>query len=258
MKLAWTADIIIFDLDKTLAESKTPLDPDMSALLCALLRVKKVAVISGAAFKQFKTQFLRPLTCPTEVFKNLFLLPTNGASLYEYKDNEWTPVYNSVLTDNEKKKIFSAFEKVFEKTNFQKPKEIYGMLVEDRDTQITFSGLGSDAPLALKEKWDPDHAKREALAKELRLELLDFSVSIGGTTSIDITGKGIDKAYGIKKLMSRLRYEPKQVFYVGDALFSGGNDASVLSLGIGSLSVEEGGVPETKKIIREILLKTIS
>ena len=257
MKPLETADIIIFDLDKTLAESKMPLDSDMSALLCALLRVKKVAVISGAAFKQFETQFLRPLTCPPEVFKNLFLLPTNGASLYEYKDDGWRSVYNEVLTDDEKKKIFSAFEKVFEKTNFQKPKEIYGTLIEDRDTQITFSGLGSEAPLALKEKWDPDHAKREVLARELRAELPDFSISIGGTTSIDITSKGIDKAYGIKKIMSRLRYEPKQIFYVGDALFPGGNDASVLSLGVGFASVKEGGVPETKQIIRGILVKTI-
>ena len=228
MKSKDTADIIVFDLDKTLSESKMPIDPDMSALLCALLRVKKVAVISGAAFTQFETQFLSRLTCPSDALKNLFLLPTNGASLYEYKDNAWVSIYRVAFTDVEKKKIFVALENTFKKTNFQKPKESHGQLVEDRDTQITFSGLGSEAPLALKEKWDPDHAKREVLARELRAELPDFSISIGGATSIDITRKGIDKAYGIKKLMNRLRYEPKQIFYVGDALFPGGNDASVI------------------------------
>ncbi|MBI2046306.1 MAG: HAD-IIB family hydrolase [Parcubacteria group bacterium] len=253
MKHEDTADIIIFDLDKTLTESKMPLDPDMSALLCALLRIKKVAVISGAAFTQFETQFLRGLTCPPEAFKNLFLLPTNGASLYEYKDNAWVSVYRVAFTDAEKKKIFEALEQAFKKTNFKKPEKVYGVLIEDRDTQITFSGLGSEAPLSLKEKWDPDHAKRIVLARELRAELPDFSISIGGATSIDITRKGIDKAYGIKKLMRRLRYEPKQVFYVGDALFHGGNDASVISLGVLYQSVEKEGIAETKDIIRQIL-----
>ncbi|MBI5004609.1 MAG: HAD-IIB family hydrolase [Candidatus Lloydbacteria bacterium] len=257
MKSKDAADIIIFDLDKTLSESKVPLDPDMSALLCALLRVKKVAVISGAAFKQFEAQFLRHLTCPPEILKNLFLLPTNGASLYEYKDG-WTRLYHFAFTDKEKKKIFDAFEKAFEKTNFQKPEKTYGTLIEDRDTQITFSGLGSDAPLSLKEPWDPDHAKRKALAAALAEELPDFSISIGGATSIDVTRKGVDKAYGIAELMSRFGYEPKRVFYVGDALFPGGNDASVISLGVKYQSVEKGGVGETKHIIREILSKKIS
>lgn len=258
MKHGETVDIVVFDLDKTLSESKTPLDSDMSALLCALLRVKKVAVISGAAFKQFETQFLRRLTCPPEAFKNLFLLPTNGASLYEYQNGEWTCVYRMEFTDAEKKKIFVALEMAFKKTNFKKPEKVYGALIEDRGTQITFSGLGSDAPLALKEKWDPDIAKRTILAEALQTELSDFAISIGGATSIDITRKGIDKAYGIRKLTSRLKYAPKQVFYVGDALFPGGNDASVLSLGIGYASVKEGGVAETKNVIRGILMKAVS
>lgn len=253
MKFAETADIIIFDLDKTLTESKMPLDPDMSALLCALLRRKKAAVISGAAFKQFEAQFLHYLSCPREVLENLFLLPTNGASLYEYKNESWACVYQMEFAVAEKKKIFIALELAFTKTNFKKPETVYGAQIEDRDTQITFSGLGSEAPLALKEKWDPDHAKRNVLAQALQAELPDFSISIGGATSIDITRKGIDKAYGITALMRRLKYLPKQVFYVGDALFPGGNDASVLSLGIGYASVEKGGIAETKDIIRAIL-----
>lgn len=257
MKSKDAADIIIFDLDKTLSESKMPLGSDMSALLCALLRVKKVAVISGAAFKQFEAQFLRHLTCPSEVLKNLFLLPTNGASLYEYK-NGWTRLYHWTFTGEEKKKIFNAFEKAFKKTNFQKPEKEYGALIEDRDTQVTFSGLGSDAPISLKEPWDPDHTKREALVSALAEELPDFSISIGGATSIDVTRKGVDKAYGIAELMRRFGYEPKQIFYVGDALFPGGNDSSVISLGVRYQSVEKGGVSETKHIIREILSKKIS
>ncbi|OGZ11876.1 MAG: hypothetical protein A3D67_00345 [Candidatus Lloydbacteria bacterium RIFCSPHIGHO2_02_FULL_51_22] len=245
------AKIVAFDLDQTLAESKMPLDTEMSGLLCALLAVKKVAVISGASFAQFQKQFLENLSCSAGALENLYLLPTNGASLYKYTGG-WVCVYEHNLTTEEKQKIFDAFEKVFAQTGFIKPEKIYGTLVEDRETQLTFSGLGSDAPLALKEGWDPRHEKRDVLAAALRKELPGFTVSIGGATSIDVTREGIDKAFGLTELLRTLGYMPKEAFYVGDALFPGGNDASVIPLGIPYKYVE-GGVKDTKAFLRAFL-----
>ena len=46
--------LIVFDLDGTLAASKSPLDAEMSSLLHDLLSVVKVAVISGGAWLQFE------------------------------------------------------------------------------------------------------------------------------------------------------------------------------------------------------------
>jgi hypothetical protein len=43
--------LIIFDLDGTLAESKSSLDGEMAALLGRLLEVVKVAIISGGAWE---------------------------------------------------------------------------------------------------------------------------------------------------------------------------------------------------------------
>jgi phosphomannomutase len=50
--------LIIFDLDGTLAESKSALDAEMAALLGRLLRVVKVAIISGGAWPQYEDQVL--------------------------------------------------------------------------------------------------------------------------------------------------------------------------------------------------------
>ena len=50
--------LIVFDLDGTLAESKSPLDTEMSSLLHDLLRIVKVAVISGGDWVQFEKQLL--------------------------------------------------------------------------------------------------------------------------------------------------------------------------------------------------------
>jgi len=48
--------LIVYDLDGTLAESKSALDAEMAGLLHDLLGVVKVAVISGGAWKQFEEQ----------------------------------------------------------------------------------------------------------------------------------------------------------------------------------------------------------
>jgi trehalose-6-phosphatase len=53
--------LIVFDLDGTLAESKSSLDPEMSGLLHDLLGVVKVAVISGGDWPQFEKQVVSKL-----------------------------------------------------------------------------------------------------------------------------------------------------------------------------------------------------
>ena len=53
--------LIVFDLDGTLAESKSALDAEMSDLLHDLLGIVKVAVISGGDWPQFETQVLAHL-----------------------------------------------------------------------------------------------------------------------------------------------------------------------------------------------------
>jgi hypothetical protein len=50
-------ELIVFDLDGTLAESKSPLDAEMSALLHELLGIVKVAVISGALGRSLKSNY---------------------------------------------------------------------------------------------------------------------------------------------------------------------------------------------------------
>jgi phosphomannomutase len=50
--------LIVFDLDGTLAESKSSVDAEMSELLHELLAIVKVAVISGGDWSQFEKQLL--------------------------------------------------------------------------------------------------------------------------------------------------------------------------------------------------------
>jgi phosphomannomutase len=69
--------LIVFDLDGTLAESKSSVDPEMVTILNSLLRVSKVAIISGGDWPQFEKQILSKEFAPAGL-SNLSLLPTCG------------------------------------------------------------------------------------------------------------------------------------------------------------------------------------
>jgi phosphomannomutase len=246
-------EIIAFDLDGTLAESKLPLDNEMANLLCDLVSKKKVAVASGASLGQFQKQFLANFLYNNKNdLKNLYLIPTNGASMYFYED-EWKPLYKIEFTQEESSYIFEAFEKALKDGGYEKPDKIYGPLIEDRGSQITFSGCGNDAPISIKKDWDPDHKKREKIVSFLTPLLKDCSISMGGTTSIDITKKGIDKNYGLVKLLEYLNMPKEKLIYVGDALFPGGNDSVVLKLGVRCIPVLN--VEKTKELLNDLLLE---
>lgn len=242
--------IIVFDLDGTLAESKQSLDQEMIVLLNQLLSVKKVAIITGGGFSQLQKQVISKLTSDIEKIKNLYIFPTKGAIMYNFNDTDWAKTYEHQLTQKDKEKIISAFHQMYKEIDFL-PKETFGEVLEDRGTQFTFSALGQEAPIELKKVWDTDALKRKEIKKILDKYLPDFSVEIGGMTSIDVTEKKIDKSYAIEKICEYLNLKIDEVLFIGDAIFEGGNDYSVIKTGVPNINVHD--VNETKNIIREII-----
>jgi phosphomannomutase len=240
--------LIVFDLDGTLAESKSALDAGMSEVLHDLLGIVKVAVISGGDWPQFETQLLSNLP-HDERLQNLVLLPTCGTKYFQYA-GEWKKVYSEDFTAEEKEKIVSSIAKAFEESGF-KVEKVWGEVIEDRGSQITLSALGQQAPLEEKEKWDPDFSKRKKIKAILDSYIPDFSVRLGGTTSIDVTRPGVDKAYGIGKLRDMLGIPLKEMLFIGDALFEGGNDYPVKEAGVLSIAVR--GPKETKPVVEAII-----
>ena len=240
--------LIVFDLDGTLAESKASLDTEMAGLLNSLLGIVKVSVISGGNWSQFEKQVLANLTHDDRL-KNLFLLPTCGTKFYKYETG-WSILYSEDFTDEEKKKIISALRQVTGSPDL-KPEKTWGELIEDRGSQITFSGLGQQAPVDEKEKWDPNFSKRKEAKARLDKLIPEFSVRLGGATSIDITKQGIDKGYGIRKLRDVLGISIGEMLFIGDAVFPGGNDYPAEQAGAPSIEVKDPH--ETKRVIEAIV-----
>lgn len=239
--------LIVFDLDGTLAASKAALDTETAALLRDLLHILKVAVISGADWPQFQRQLVSNL--PNDAtLKNLCLLPTCGTKFYQYS-SEWSLLYSEDFTDTEKEKIIDALEQVMASADIA-PADEWGEIIEDRGSQITFSALGQQAPIEAKKKWDPDFAKRKQMQEALGKLIPEFSVRLGGTTSIDVTKPGIDKGYGIRKLRDTLGIGIDEMIFIGDALFPGGNDYPAKEAGVPSIQVRDPN--ETKRVIETI------
>jgi len=241
------ARLIAFDLDDTLAPSKSPLDPRMGAVLARLLEAVPVCVISGGQFGQFETQLIAGLESAASAqqasfgFGRLHLMPTCGTQYYRWSDTEWKQQYAETLSPEESAAAIAAVEEEARRLGLWEPAnpgaQVWGPVIEDRGTQITFSALGQEAPVEAKKAWDPTNEKKNALAAAVQARVPGLEVRSGGSTSVDITRKGIDKAYGMRRLTELSGIALDQMAFVGDRLDRDGNDYPVLALGVRSVAV---------------------
>lgn len=245
---------ITFDLDTTLTESKSNMTPEMGSLLMRLLQKMPVAVMSGGSYAQFQKQFMVGMPLGAHL-KDLYLFPTSAAQCYTWKNGEWEAIYKNLLSPEEKTEILHALAESLKETGFDTPPpQLWGEQIEDRDSQITWSALGQQAPYDLKKAWDPNRKKRSPLQAALLKRLPSFSARVNATTSIDISKNDFTKAYGVRKFSEIVAVPISDMLYVGDALFPGGNDEIVKETGIETRQVS--GPRETALVIEHILSKT--
>lgn len=230
--------LVAFDLDGTLAESKQALKDSMSQALADLLSVAHVAVISGGDWPQFEKQVASRLTDEADLSR-LWLMPTTGTKLYTHRDGAgWAPVFADIFGEDRRRDIIAAFHASLDATGFA-PEETWGPRIEDRGSQITFSALGQEAPIAEKKRWDPDFAKRKVIQADLRGRLPGLSINMGGATSIDITKEGVDKGYALKRLAEVSGIPLERMMFIGDAIFPGGNDYPAKEIGVKTVLVRD-------------------
>jgi len=237
--------LIAFDLDGTLAPSKSTLPKQMKVLLDKLLEKYQVCVISGGKYELFQRQVLSQLTDDPELLSKLHLMPTSGTRYYSFdaSKNDWTLNYAEDFTADEKQQIISALEEGLNESGYKVDKT-YGETIEDRDSQITLSILGQeivaelgDEGVQIKEAWDPDGTKKLKIRSIIAPKIPNFEVRAAGATSIDVTKPGVDKAYGMHKLMEATGLEMSEILFMGDKIIEGGNDYAVQQMGIDSVSV---------------------
>ena len=248
--------IIAFDIDGTLTASKTLITERMANLIKELVKQKMVIAIAGGSFKQMETQFLPPFLddqSMTPFIHNFTLLPTSGSQRYQYDEiqKKWILTDKEPLPGDTKEKAIKLLNYVISSGLYEIPPNPIGNIIEDRDTQITFTPNGQQAPVQMKMAFDPDRKKREKIKALLEPELPDVSILINGTSSIDILSKGFNKAVGLMRFLDKMGLKKSDVIFVGDGIFPGGNDYSVYEAGFDTIAVKNPD--ETESIIKNWL-----
>ncbi|GAA3026317.1 HAD-IIB family hydrolase [Microbacterium dextranolyticum] len=237
--------IVAFDLDDTLAPSKSPLAPEMAELLAELVARTDVAVISGGRFAQFESQLIAPLAAVgVREPARLHVLPTCGTQYYRFAAGGWDRLYVERLSVDERERAFTVIEQVARDLDLW-PALPWGAVIEDRESQITFSALGQLAPIDEKANWDPTGDRKRRLRDAVAVRLPDLEVRTGGSTSLDVTRRWRDKAYGIGRLCEQTGRRLDEILFFGDQLQPGGNDNPVLELGVACVAVS--GWPDTAR-----------
>lgn len=226
----------MFDIDETLAPSFQSPAPEVVEKLLELLEKIPLALISGAGFERVQKDFLSTLEHASHIDRLCVL--TNSASQAYTWTGGWNQEYNFALTHEERSKIRAAISAAAIELPVLREVQIHGEQIADREAQIAFTAVGLDAPNEYKRAWDPDAAKRRLIRAYLIPLLPEFDIRTGGASTIDITRKDINKAYGVRWFAERLGTTPDQMLYVGDALYEGGNDAVVVPTGIQTIKIE--------------------
>lgn len=232
--------LIAFDLDDTLAVTKSPISDRMSELLGRLVEKYDVCIISGGKFEQFERQVVDRLDVAPHLLNKFHLMPTCGTRYYRYDElnDGWKLQYAEDLTKEQKQEIERVLELTAKEVGLWMD-EPYGEIIEDRGSQVTYSALGQQAPAAEKYAWaEKNEAAKQELRRLVAERLPDLEVRLGGTTSVDITRIGIDKAYGMGKLIDALDISKEEILFLGDKLQEGGNDYPVKAMGIDAIEVD--------------------
>jgi len=215
--------ILIADVDDTVCPSTLPIGQDMAKEIARLVKAGcSFAFISGSSLQQISDQLTLSLGVPHH------LLPVSGSQYvkvdFEGKKPVFKEQYKLEFSAPERMEILGALEALIAAYDIR-PLTSKEDQLQDRGSQITLSILGRSAPEDKKRAADPDGKKRREWLDFLRKRLGDkYSMRVGGTTSIDITPQGIDKAYGIRRFLEANGFKPSQALFFGDKLGPDGND----------------------------------
>ncbi len=231
-----TLRMVAFDLDDTLAPSKSPLPPLMDGRLGSLLDHVDVCIISGGQMGQFRSQVLDHLHVGEAGLSRLHLMPTCGTRYYRRSEGQWNEVYAHDLEPDQRAAAIDSLSRHAHELGLWKD-DTWGDIIEDRGSQITYSALGQSAPLQAKRVWDPTGEKKAALREAVAGDLPNLEVRSGGSTSVDITRHGIDKAYGMRQLVEVTGIPESDMLFIGDRLDPAGNDHPVKAAGFTTLAV---------------------
>ncbi len=221
--------LIAFDLDGTLTQHKSTLEPENRAVLDRLSKRYKLLMVGAGRCRRIFDQMEQ---YPIDIIGNYGM---EGA-VYDPDTKDIRMIFEDVLPcdRNEMESRITMLRNEFGFTEYT------GGNVEFHASGcVTFPILGTEALLADKLVFDPDRAKRRPLLARVREVNPDYNVFVGGTSSFDMTPSDYDKYQALDRYCCEHGYAHDEVLFVGDDFGDGGNDASVYNSDIPFLPIED-------------------
>ena len=221
--------VIAFDLDGTLTQHKTKLDPVNRAVLEKLAeKYKLIMVGAGAAMR---------------IFNQLDEFPIDVIGNYGLQFGVYNPetkgldIVRDIRLDCDRESVDARVTELRERFGFT---EFAGENVEFHDSGIvTFPILGTKAKQEDKLSFDPDRAKRRKIYQQVIDAFPEYVVFVGGSSSFDMAPKPHNKYHALDLFCTENGYTHDEVVYVGDDYGLGGNDESVYVSDFGFVCVDD-------------------
>ena len=215
---------LFFDLDKTLTPSRSEMKAEHLDAFEQLCHSRDVIVVSGAEGSQIRAQI------PKRFSGMYYMLAQNGNHAI---DKSGANIWKEDLDAQQTAAISVFIEQLKKELGLQVKNE--ADLIENRGAQISYSLIGHHEDLQKKADFDPDFKKRLAIlnahAHEVdALKKAHVEVKTAGTTCFDFFPLGKNKGFNILQFIERLGWKKEDSLYIGDALFPGGNDESVIGV----------------------------
>jgi phosphomannomutase len=215
---------VFFDLDNTLMLSRTVMAPRHQSAFLRLCQAKDVIVVSGAQESQIKTQI------PDRIGATYYILAQMG-NYAVHKSG--SVLWRESLSEEQTKATRALIQTIHDELDL--PVKNEDDLVEDRGSQISYSLIGHHETLEKKYAFDPGNEKRLRILEQkgeavAALRSVGIDIVPGGTTCLDFFLDGRTKGYNVIRLIEREGWGSNECLYIGDALFPGGNDGSVIGV----------------------------
>lgn len=209
--------LIAFDLDGTLTQHKTPLEPaNLKALQELATKYKLVMAGAGACMR---------------IFNQLGGFPIDVIGNYGLQFGKYNPE-TKTLDILENNILPCDRESIEKRVNFCREKygfkEYAGDNVQYHESGcVTFPIIGTEAKIEDKLAFDPDRIKRRAIYAEICEIFSEYNVFVGGSSSFDMAPRPFHKYYALQKYCEKNGIALDEVVFVGDDYGPGGNDESV-------------------------------
>lgn len=236
-----------FDLDNTLTRSKSLIEPAHADILRTLCDRADVIVVSGHPQNDIRAHLGQGLD------GKYYILAQNGNFA---QDRNGSIIWERKLSAAQTEAVHAFIKKA--RAHLALSVRDENDIVEDRGCEIAYSLIGHHERIETKEAFDPDHKKRTQLLADMhddveKLGRENVDVVIGGTTVLDFIEKGKNKGYNITQFTLARGWNKNDCIYLGDALFPGGNDETVIGI-IPTKAVAD--YRETYSYLEKILLSS--